>query len=494
MGSILHASPSFHLSISPTNNKHNHQPKHLQTTTTKHQALERVLEDLQLSIQRGAPVHDPHIFSSLLETCFRLRSLHHALRLHRLIPPRLLRRNPLLQSKLLRMYASHGLLDEARLLFDAMPQRTSFAYNSLISAYADSSLHEEALALFLQMDEDSVPRDRHTFPRALKACAGLGSLRLGEELHRLAVRRGFHADPFVQNALVAMYAKCGDVTKARMVFETIRRRLDPVTWNSMLTGYVRHGLLVEALHVFRGMLDTGLEPDSVAVSAVLSGFCSSRLGLEIHGWVIRRERGRERRPSVGNALISVYAERGQLRRARAVFESIPCKDRVSWNSVISAHRRDGRAVAMFERMVDSGVLPDEITFVALLSACACNGMIGEGLRLFGEMEEKYGIRRGPEHLGCVVNMLGRAGRVHEAYEFVVASEVVGSATAWGALLYACTVHGEMEVGERAAERLFELEPDNAHNFELLMRIYRGAGRAEDAEKVKGWMRERGLDD
>ncbi|KAK1286605.1 Pentatricopeptide repeat-containing protein [Acorus calamus] len=412
MGSILHASPSFHLSVSP--NKHNHQPKHLQittTTTTKHQALERVLEDLQLSIQRGAPVHDPHIFSSLLETCFRLRSLHHALRLHCLIPPRLLRRNPLLQSKLLRMYASHGLLDEARLLFDAMPQRTSFAYNSLISAYADSSLHEEALALFLQMDEDSVPRDRHTFPRALKACAGLGSLRLGEELHRLAVRRGFHADPFVQNALVAMYAKCGDVVKARKVFETIGRRRDPVSWNSMLTGYVRHGLLVEALDVFRGMLDAGLEPDSVAVSAVLSG------------------------PSVGNALIGVYAERGQLRRAHAVFASIPCKDRVSWNSVISAHRRDRRAVAMFEQMVDSGVLPDEITFVAVLSACACNGMIGEG-----------------------------------------------------------RLHGEVEVGERAAERLFELEPDNAHNFELLMRIYRGAGRVAEVEKVKGWMRERGLDD
>nr|CAD1818927.1 unnamed protein product [Ananas comosus var. bracteatus] len=288
-----------------------------------------------------------------------------------------------------------------------------FVWNTLISAYADSGLFEDALALFFQMDEeddDAVAPDRFTFPRALKACAGVGSLPLGLAVHRRAVRAGFGADVFVLNALVDMYAKCGDIQRARRAFDAIARR-DLVSWNSMLIGYLRHGLLLNALDICRRMLDAGFEPDSITISAILSGFSSSsssayrnKLGIEIHGWAIR----------TGSS--TIYRNGGEVR-----------------------HKAGDGALRVRGRHVGEG---------------------GVGRRGLQSYIQTNAVRR-------------RADRL-------------------GALLFACSVRGNVEIGETAAERLFELEPDNEHNFELLMQIYRDAGRLEDAERVRRLMKARGL--
>lgn len=378
-----------------------------------------------------------------------------------------------------------------------MPRRfknSAFPWNSLISGYTELGLYEDAMALYYQMEEEGVEPDRFTFPRVLKACAGIGSVSHGEAIHRHIVRLGFVTDIFVLNALVDMYAKCGDIQKARHTFDKIPDR-DPVSWNSMITGYIRHELPLDALDICRRMLGTGIEPDSVTISSILSGFSlssSNKLGLQIHGWVLRH--GLEWDLSVANSLVGMYSEHNQLDRARSIFESMPEKDLVSWNAIISAHRRDHRVLAMFQRMEDSGVLPDQVTFVSSLSACANLGLVEDGRRLFSEMEERYKITPRMEHYGCMVNMLGRAGLVDEAYELVSKQMPFdGGPTVWGALLFACSVHGNDEIGEIAAERLFELEPDNELNFELSMKIYRNAGRLEEVERVRMLMRERGLE-
>ncbi|XP_039122281.1 pentatricopeptide repeat-containing protein At4g25270, chloroplastic [Dioscorea cayenensis subsp. rotundata] len=459
---------------------------------TREQALDHVLAELEASIDNGIKV-DPSIFSSLLETCARMRSLSHGVRLHRIIPRSLLRRNAGVSSKLLRLYASCGFVDRAHRMFDEMPERnkSSFVWNSLLSGYAELGLYEDAMALYYQMVEDGVQPDDFTFPRVLKSCAGIGSIQHGEDVHRHAVRSGLGRDVFVLNALVDMYAKCGDIVKARKVFDVIPDR-DSVSWNSMLTGYAHHGLAREAWDVCRGMLAAGLEPNSIAISTMLAKFSFNRkLGYEIHGWVLRQ--GMEWNLSIANALIAMYAEHKQLRCARIVFESMPEKDLVTWNTMISVHRKDCRAINIFKQMEDSGVQPDRVTFVSLLSSCANLGMVDSGRRLFNKMKKKYRIAPGMEHYGCMVNMLGRAGLVDEAYEMAKTMPFDGGPRVWGALLYACSVHGNVTIGEVAAERLFELEPDNEHNFELLMRIYRNAGRLEDVETVRMMMRERGLD-
>ncbi|KAK9143293.1 hypothetical protein Syun_012693 [Stephania yunnanensis] len=462
-------------------------------TQTKRQALHSLLQSLQSSISNGLRI-DPEIFSSLLETCFQIQAFDCFPTIHSLIPPFLLRNNFGLSSKLLRLYAFSGDIDNAHQLFDEMPQRTqsAFPWNSLISGYAELGRFEEALALYFQMEEECVEPDEYTFPRVLKACAGIGSVRVGEGVHRDLVRAGFGSDGFVLNALVDMYAKCGDIVKARMIFDKIGVR-DGVSWNSMIAGYVQHGLLVEALEMLRGMIRDGFDPDAIAVSTVLSGLSSfsSRIKFEIHGWVLRR--GQEWNLSIANALILVYSERRKLNCSRWLFDGMPERDVVSWNSIISAHQKNPRALVYFRLMEESGTRPDSITFVALLSSCAHLRLVEDGWRLFVKMKEKYRIKPGMEHYACMVNVLGRAGLISEAYEFILKMGFEAGPTVWGALLYACSLHGDDKIGEIAANQLFELEPDNEHNYELLIKIYGVVGRWEKVEEVMRSMEARGLD-
>ncbi|PKA46569.1 Pentatricopeptide repeat-containing protein [Apostasia shenzhenica] len=467
------------------------------SSENRDEALDRILLDLHSTLARGVRV-DASTFSSLLELCFRAGPCHRrVVFLNRLIPVSLLRSSVDLSSKLIRLYASCGLVEKAHHLFDVFPRRhksSAFPWNALISGYAEVALYEDAMALYHQMEEEGIEPDSFTFPRVLKACAGVGSLPHGEAVHRHLVRSGFAGDHFALNALVDMYAKCGDIARARGVFDKLAGGGDPVAWNSMLNGYVRHALFPEAIHTFRRMLAARVEPDTVTVSSIISACARAKtikLSLELHAWVLRR--GLDRLLSVANSLISLYSELGRSSLARCIFYSMPEKDLVSWNAIIAAHRRDRRVIAVFRQMEDSGVSPDHITFVSLLSACANLGLVEDGRKVFDKMTEKYGIRRGVEHYSCMVKLLGMAGLVEEAFELVEKTMPFnGGPTVWGALLSACSVQGNAIIGEVAAERLFELEPENGHNFELLRKIYRDAGRMGDEERVGKMMRERGL--
>lgn len=459
---------------------------------SKLDALNAVVEELESSVEKGIQL-DAQIFSSILETCFRLQAFDHGFRIRRLIPEKLLRKNAGLSSKLLKLYAASGQIEDAHHVFDKMPDRnaSAFPWNSLISGYAEMGQYEDALALYFQMEEEGVDPDQFTYPRVLKACSGIGSIWVGEEVHRQIVRHGFWANGFVLNALVDMYSKCGDIVKARRVFDNIGMR-DLVSWNSMLTGYIHHGVLEGALEIFRLMIRDGYEPDSVGISTILASLPSVKLGAQVHGWILRR--GIEWDLSIANALIVLYSNHGNLDKACWLFEKMPKMDVVSWNSIISAHSKGPKALIYFSRMESLGALPDNITFVSLLSACANLGLVKDGERLFSLMRERYGISPVTEHYGCMVNLYGRAGLINKAYEIVVnGMEFEAGPTVWGALLYACYVHGNVDIGEVAAQNLFELEPDNEHNFELLMGIYSNAGRLKDVERVRIMMVERGLD-
>ncbi|KAJ8772117.1 hypothetical protein K2173_027294 [Erythroxylum novogranatense] len=374
---------------------------------TKLEALETVVNDLESSMEKGIFI-DPHIFASLL-------------RIHGLIPTSLLRKNVGISSKLLRLYASSGHVDEAHNVFDQMSNRekSAFAWNSLIAGYAELGQYEDAMALYFQMQEDGVIPDQFTFPRVLKACGGIGLI---------GIERQF-------------------------------------------TGFGPIGL--------------------VAISTILANVSYSRIGAQVHGWIMRK--GMEWDVSIANSLILWYANNGKLDLACWVFDHMPERDIVSWNSVISAHRMDPKALSYFECMEKDGILPDNITYVSTLSACAHLGLVKDGERLYSLMIEKYGIEPITEHYACMVNLYGRAGLINEAYAIIVEKmEFEASPTMWGALLYACYLHGNVEIGEIAAGNLFELEPDNEHNFQLLMEIYGNEGRASDVERVRTMLADRGL--
>ncbi|CAN6486411.1 unnamed protein product [Victoria cruziana] len=473
-------------------------------TMTRLQMLDQTIKDVQDSIEKGVRV-GPDIFSSLLEACSQMSAFEQGIQVHRLIPPRLLRKFPSLSAKLLRLYAVCGLLEEAHALFDEMAQPPVFAWNSLISGYVGQGQYEDAMALYYQMGEMGVEPDNFTFPRVLKACAGIGSLQRGEDVHRHIIRCGYGGDRFIMNALIDMYAKCGEIIKARRLFEKMPER-DIITWNTMLVGYIRHGCLDYAASVIRLMVAEGFEADTVGISAVLSGCASASrsyglwMGTQIHGRAIRQ--GNDLELSVSNSLIDMYAKLGCISRARAVFDRLREKNVVSWNSIIYAYsRKDAeQAVALFKSMVEYGIAPDSITFVALLSACVGESpssrcLVDEGLYFFNLMLERYGIQPRIEHYACMVNLLGRAGFIDEAYKMIIEQmqpSFEPGPSIWGALLFACSIHGNVDVGEVAADILFELEPDNLENFSLLLQIYCGAERWDDAERVRKMIRERGL--
>ncbi|GMH19701.1 hypothetical protein Nepgr_021542 [Nepenthes gracilis] len=460
---------------------------------TELQALDAIINNLEASAKNGINVIDTQTLSSLLEACFRLDAVGHGIRIHRLIPAKILRKNAGVASKLVRLYASNGHVDEAHQVFDEMSQRdeSAFVWNSLISGYSDFGQYEDALALYFQMEEEGVDPDRFTFPRVLSACSGTGSIHVGEEIHRHAVRYGFFNDGFVLNALIEMYSKCGNIVKARRVFDKITIK-DIVTWNSMITGYIHHDLLPEAMDIFHHMLEAAFEPDAFTLSSILKGVSSLRIGCQIHGWALRR--GIEWSLSIANSLIGLYSYHGMLHRARWLFSHMPEKDVVSWNSIISAHGKHPKALSYFHQMQIEATLPDSSTFSSLLSVCASLGLVRDGERFFSLMREEFGITPRMEHYGCMVNLYGKAGLIDKAYEIVARKmEFEAGPTVWGALLYACYVHGNVDIGEVAAAKLFELEPDNEHNFELLMKIYKSLGRVDDMDMVRKMMLDRGLD-
>ncbi|KNA10730.1 hypothetical protein SOVF_141640 [Spinacia oleracea] len=463
---------------------------------TRIQALDAVVRDLEEARRKNGIIVDTQTYCSLLETCFQLKAVDHGVRIHRLIPQKILSKNVGVVSKLLRLYAANGRVEEAHQLFDEMPKRnddSAFAWNSLISGYAELGMFEDALALYFQMEEEGVEPDSHTFPRALMACSGIGSIHVGEELHRHIVRSGFFTDVFVLNALVDMYAKCGDIAKSRKVFNKIANK-DLVSWNSMILGYLHHGLLAKSMEIFHDMLKSGLEPDHVTISTIVSKTSSLTIGAQMHGWVLRR--GLEWSLPITNSLIVFYSNHGLLDQCRWLFSHMPEKDTFSWNSIISAHRNDPKVLTYFNQMQNNGAAttPDAVTFVALLSACANLGFIKEGESFFSLMKDEYGITPIMEHYACLVNLYGRAGLIHEAYGIIERKlEFEAGPTVWGALLYACFLHVNAEIGEVAAQHLFELEPDNEHNFELLIKIYELLGRSDDSERVRTMMVERGLD-
>ncbi|KAM3320013.1 pentatricopeptide repeat-containing protein, chloroplastic [Capsicum chacoense] len=460
---------------------------------TKLEALETVIAKLELTVKNGTDIYDPQIFASLLETCFQLQAIDHGIRVHHLIPEKLLRKNVGISSKLIRLYACSGQTQKAHQLFDKMPKRnaSAFPWNSIISGYAEKGMFEDALAMYFQMVEGGVEPDCYTFPRALKACGGVGLIHVGEEVHRHVIRSGFGSNGFILNALVDMYSKCGDIVKARKLFDQIGTK-DLVSWNSMLIGYMRHELITKALNLFRLMIRDGTEPDSVSISVLLAARLPFSIGKQIHGWVLRR--GANQELSIVNSLVDFYADQQKLKQVRWLFEHMHERDVISWNSVISAHSKHPEALLYFEELVKSGDLPDSVTFVSLLSMCAHLGKLEDAERLFRIMKERYDISPRMEHYGCMVNLYGRLGFIDKAFDFVMKRmESEAGPTVWGALLYACYRHGNVKIGEVAAQHLFELEPDNEHNFELLMKIYKNAGLIEDVKRIKIMMVERGLD-
>jgi pentatricopeptide repeat protein len=462
----------------------------------------------------------------LLQACIQKKALTEAKIVHAHINERRLMGDSLLSNTLISLYVKCRSLADARRVFDEMSERDVCSWTVMIAGYAKHGPPQEALVLFRRMRETGVQSNQFTFASILPACINLGFLDQGMEIHEEIIKDGFQSDVVVSTALVDMYAKCGSLEDARKVFGKMPER-DLVSWNAMIAGYAQNGNVdeafklfsampqrdvvswnvviagfahngygEEALRLFQQMQLDGMRPDSQTFASTLpacANFAALEQGTEIHEKIIRS--GFQSDMVVANALIDMYAKSGSIQKARELFDKMNQRDVVSWTSMIAGYAIHGcgkEALKLFELMKHSGVCPNHVTFVSILTACSHAGLVDEGYAYFNCMSKYYNVTPGMEHYRCMVDLLGRAGHLSEAQEFINKMQVKPDPILWICLLSACSIHNNIELGESVAERLFVLYPDLHAPYILLSNIYAAVGRWDDIQKIRKMMRHKGI--
>ncbi|XP_058079078.1 pentatricopeptide repeat-containing protein At4g14170 [Magnolia sinica] len=431
---------------------------------------------------------------SLLHSSPNSRNLRH---LHARLLRNGLYDDVILASKLILMYSKHHcLLPHSLSVFSHMPVRNVYSWSIIIGEFLRSGRPQRAFDLFVEMrgSGEAAGHDASTLPLALRACASLGDAGKGMYVHGLCVKVGLVRNVFVASAIVFFYVACSWIWDARCVFDEIPQR-DAVLWTTMLGGYAQNGEPGLGLEVYREMVGQGIQLDWVVMVSLLL-ICSqlgwARHGKSVHGWSVRRCLGLGL--SLGNALIDMYSKCGELACAHRVFDRMPVRDVISWSVLILGYGLNGCvgvASELFEQMHMEGVMPNSVTFLGVLSACCHAGMVEKAWSYLNMMKE-YKVLPELKHYSCMVDVLARAGHLVEAERFIEEMPMKPDAVVLGALLAGCRVHGNIEVGERVAKRLLRLEPQKSGYYVLLANIYAAAGKFDEAERVRGFMKERNV--
>lgn len=421
-----------------------------------------------------------------------------------------------------------GTMADARRLFDQSPVRDLVSWNTLIGGYARRGNPREALEVFSRMAEDEAVRpDEVTMIGAMSGCAQLRDLELGRRLHGYVESSGVRCTVRLMNAVMDMYVKCGSLELAKSVFEGIDNRT-VVSWTTMIVGYAKFGLMddarrvfdemperdvfpwnalmagyvqckqgKEALALFHEMQEAQVEPDEITMVNLLST-CSQLGALEMGMWVhhyIDRHR-LSLSVALGTSLVDMYAKCGNIEKAIHAFKEIPEKNALTWTAMICGlanHGHADEAIEHFRRMIDLGLQPDDITFIGVLSACCHAGLVKEGREFFSLMDSKYHLERKMKHYSCMIDLLGRSGHLDEAEQLVNTMPVEPDAVVWGALFFACRMHSNITLGEKAAMKLVELDPSDSGIYVLLANMYAEANMRKKADKVRVMMRHLGVE-
>lgn len=389
-------------------------------------------------------------------------------------------------------YLKNGNMDSASVLFDQMLERTEITWIEMIDGFARSGDLVKARYLF-----NKVPLELKnvvTWTVMIDGYTSKGEMEAARELFEKMPHRNF----FVWSSMISGYFKRDDVYEAKDMFDRIPAR-NLVNWNSLISGYAQNGYCEEALEAFGKLQAERFEPDEVTFASVLSACAQSGLldaGKEIHSMIIQKRI--KLNQFVLNALVDMYAKCGDLTNARLIFEGMAHRNTTCWNSVISGfaiHGQCKEALEFFRRMESSDEIPDKITFLSVLSACAHGGFVDEGLEIFSRME-KYGLAAGIQHYGCLVDLLGRAGRLNEAYHLIKSMPMKPNDAVWGALLGACRIHADTDMVEQIMKELSltnsTLDSGDDSHYVLLSNIYAASDRWEWAETMRLVMVKKGV--
>ncbi|XP_057491149.1 pentatricopeptide repeat-containing protein At3g51320-like [Actinidia eriantha] len=518
---------------------------HSQTTLSSSPSLCFSTSSDSNSDNRNPPLYYRTL--NFLKTCYNMKQLYQ-MQAH-LITCGLFQ-NPFLAGRVLKCAADFGEFDYTILVFRCIESPDTFCINSVIKAYACSNVPQEAVVFYFDMLRNGFVPNSFTFPPLVSSCAKAGCSKSGQKCHGQAIKNGVDFVLPVENSLIHLYACCGLIDFARKVFVEMSLR-DLVSWNSIVDGYAKVGELGIAhklfdempqrnviswnvmitgylnggnpgccLKLFRQMMKIGLRGSDTTVASVLTA-CgrSARLkeGRSVHGSLIRTSLCS--RLIIDTALIDMYSKCRRVDVAKLVFDRMSVTNLFGWNAMILGHCIHGSpedGFNLYAEMVGrifsrdggnnfennikpdegQGLLPDEVTFVGVLCACARRGLLVEGRNYFSQMSELFCIKPSFAHYWCMANLFAGVGQVQEALEIIrsmpVNEDVSLESLLWARLLGSCRFEGNVILGEEIANALIELQPDNPSSYALLLNVYAVAGRWEDVARVKQMMKEQGV--
>ncbi|KAL5771370.1 hypothetical protein ACOSP7_015524 [Xanthoceras sorbifolium] len=392
---------------------------------------------------------------------------------------------------LMSTYSKCEVTEDAKLVFDRMKGRNVVSWTTIISIN-----EKDAMPLFNEMRLDGVYPNDVTFVGLIHAISIRKLVEEGQMIHGFCIKTSFVSESNVCNSLITMYAKFESMQNSRKVFEEINCR-DIISWNALISGYAQNGLFQAALMAF---LSTIMEskPNQYTFGSILSAIgtaedISLKHGQWCHSLMIKL--GLNTDPIVSGALLDMYAKRGSIHESQRVFSETPKRSEFAWTAIISAYARHGdyeSVMNWFKEMEKEGVRPDSITFLSVLTACGRKGMVNTGYQLFESMVKDYHIEPFSEHYSCMVDMLGRAGKLKEAEELVGRIPGGPGFPVLQSLLGACKIHGNVEMGERIADALMEIEPTESGSYVLMSNLYADKGDWENVAKVRKGMRVKGV--
>lgn len=443
--------------------------------------------DLLAKMQQEGIEPEKVTFLCILKACGSAEAIWHGRLIHDQIHRSGIESDVVIGSTLIDMYAKCKSLDEAHRVLERLPDRNVVSWCTTIAGYVEQGDGFVALELFKKMKDEGVKPDKVTFLCILKACSIIGIMDMGRLIHEEIIKCRYEFDLVVGSAIVNMYSKCGSMGEACMVFDKLPCR-DVVTWAVIIAGYAQYGQGLSALEIFREMQMEGVKPDKVTFLGIFKA-CGSigalEIGRQIHDQAIQC--AYELDMVIGNTIVDMYGKCGSLAEARNVFDKLPNQDEASWGAMIAGFSQTGNlrlAQKCLEGMLRQGLSPGVMIFTSILTACNHAGLLEDGWAFFKLMKEDYEITPSIEHLNCMMDLLGRSGHLHEADELIQTMPSRLNVVGWMALLAACRIYGNVDLGRQCCQRVVQLDPNESSGYVLMSSIYAGAHMWDDADRLQ----------
>ncbi|KDP24314.1 hypothetical protein JCGZ_25610 [Jatropha curcas] len=448
------------------------------------------LELFRLLLKSGLGF-DEISLSGAFSACATIKGGLEGPQLHSLAVKANLRSNICVANAILDMYGKCGDLGGAVGVFDEMEIRDAVSWNAIIAAYEQNGKEEETFSFFASMLHFGLEPDEFTYGSILKVCASQQTLSTGMEIHNRIIKSGMGFNSFVGGALVDMYCKCGMMEEAQKIHKRTEQQT-MVSWNAIISGFSLLKQSEDAHSFFSKMLEMGMKPDNFTYATILdtcANLATIGLGKQIHAQIIKLRLHAD--VYISSTLVDMYSKCGSMQDSRLVFEKARNRDFVTWNAMICGYAQHGLAdevLKTFENMQLENVKPNHATFISVLRACAHMGLVDKGLHYFDAMLSHYGLDPQLEHYSCMVDIIGRSGRVAEALKLIQEMPFEADAVVWRTLLSICKIHGNVEIAEKAANSILQLDPQDSSAYILISNIYADAGMWGKVSEMRKIMR------